>query len=616
MKKMFLSGCVVLGLITGAGAAPADQSAKAAIEALRQAPDPSAAISAFANGYALDRNNPELYNAYVARMVDLGLPEVAYHQAQTLTTLQSNNGLAWGVVAYVDARRQQLPDAISAINLAGQFAPDNTFVQHTAGELAAWYDFKADKSTLPESAKTGLAKVRSLLEQRPAFTTAYNTAQKAYQSQANADTQPAAETSGSITEPADREASSELVPNAAQAQVAPLVPQAQIDQQALPPDTAPVYSAPLAPPAYYEPSYYPQYPEPYYPAYSDVYLDWGPAYGYDSGPGWVSPSPWCWWRPYGFWGGANFIPFGVGFALGDFDDFHHHHFDRDGFFHDGFFHHDGDFRHHDRGAFAYEPGRDSRFGHGTTRDRNAFFGTPARGSASATRWARASAQPRAASAIPAGSASRAPSAGWWARSPSMPPAASSRGSWTGTPLARPAPALNPVVRSAGGSLVAPRNMAPLTARPTIAGTLNTTRSPVARSWNGNSSAYSSARSAPARSSWNGYYARSYEAPRSSWTPASRSAAAAPAVPRNSFAMTSRSWSPSPGAWRAASAPRAYTGGWSGGAVHTGGFGASHAAMGGGGFHGSGSGGGGFHGASSGGGFHGGNVSAGHGGGRR
>src|SRR5271165_3617731 len=82
----------------------------AAIQAIQQAPDPSAAITAYANGIALNRNDPKLFEAYVSRMVDLGLPELAYHQAQTLTTLQSSNGLAWGVVAYVEARRGQMAE--------------------------------------------------------------------------------------------------------------------------------------------------------------------------------------------------------------------------------------------------------------------------------------------------------------------------------------------------------------------------------------------------------------------------------------------------------------------------------------------------------------------------
>lgn len=185
-----LAGLLAAGWACVGGAAPPSPSVESAIQSIQQAPDPSAAVTAFANGFAVDRNNPRLYDAYVSRMVDLGLPELAYHQAQTLTTLQNNNGLAWGVVGFVDARRAQMPEALSAVNLAGQYAPDNKFVQHTAGELAAWYDYKADKSTIPENTRDGLLKVRRLLQQQPTFTEAYGTAQKAYQTSTAPPTQP------------------------------------------------------------------------------------------------------------------------------------------------------------------------------------------------------------------------------------------------------------------------------------------------------------------------------------------------------------------------------------------------------------------------------------------
>ena len=120
------------------------------------------------------------------RMVDLGLPELAFHQAQTLTTLQSDNGLAWGVVAFVEARRGNMAEAISAINLAGQFAPTTPLVERTAGEIMAWYDIKADKATLSENAHRGLATIRRLLEKSPEFANAYETARKAYQAQTRA----------------------------------------------------------------------------------------------------------------------------------------------------------------------------------------------------------------------------------------------------------------------------------------------------------------------------------------------------------------------------------------------------------------------------------------------
>jgi hypothetical protein len=162
----------------------------AAIQAIEQAPDPSATVAAYVNGAAVDRNDPKLSEAYVIRMVDLGLPELAFHQAQTLTTLQSDNGLAWGVVAYVEARRGNMAEAISAINLAGQFAPNAPLVERTAGEIIAWYDIKADKATLSENAHRGLATIRRLLEKHPEFANAYEAAKKAYQAQARAPEQP------------------------------------------------------------------------------------------------------------------------------------------------------------------------------------------------------------------------------------------------------------------------------------------------------------------------------------------------------------------------------------------------------------------------------------------
>ena len=162
----------------------------AAIQAIEQAPDPSATVAAYVNGAAVDRNDPKLSEAYVIRMVDLGLPELAFHQAQTLTTLQSDNGLAWGVVAYVEARRGNMAEAISAINLAGQFAPTAPLVERTAGEIMAWYDINADKTTLSENAQRGLATIRGILEKRPEFADAYETAKKAYQAQTSVPEQP------------------------------------------------------------------------------------------------------------------------------------------------------------------------------------------------------------------------------------------------------------------------------------------------------------------------------------------------------------------------------------------------------------------------------------------
>jgi hypothetical protein len=291
----------------GAFAATADETTAGTIQAIQQASDPSAAVAAYANGTATARNNPKIYAAYINKMTELGLPELAYHQAEYLTGLESNNGLGWGVIAYVDARRGQMPEAISAIVLAGQFAPENAFVQRTAGELAAWYDLKAEKSTLSENTKDGIAKVRALLNKRTAFTDAYSTASKAYQSQTST-TQPAQSSVSPSTGPAQPQSYSEQ-------------PQG----------------------SYYAGPAYDYAAQPSYP-------DYGPYYDY--GAGWVEPAPLWWWQPVGFFGGFEFFPFASVVVFDrDHDRFHHH-------FHDGRFH-DGSFDHRD--AFFHANKNGGRF---------------------------------------------------------------------------------------------------------------------------------------------------------------------------------------------------------------------------------------------------------------
>jgi len=344
MKTWLKSLSLVFGisscLLTGAWAQPNHSPGdEAAIQAIQQASDPSAVVSAYASGMAIDRNNPRLHAAYVTRMVDLGLPELAYHQAESLTTLDSNNGLAYGVIAYVNARRGQMVDAVSAINIAAPLAPDNQFVQRTAGEILAWYDLKADKTTIPNMAKDGLARVRDTVGKSTVFTQAYDTATKAYQAQASSVTEP--QPSGTAPAQTQVQPQSSTVTTGAYAGSAA--------------------EAPLAPPAYY-----PDYASGYYPNY------YYPDYAYNWGPGWINPSPAWWWYPSGYFAGFSFIPFSTTFVFGN--DFHHHGFHNHGF-HDGNFHH-GNFNNFNHGNnFAFHNGN-NMFWH--QNGRNAFFGTPAR----------------------------------------------------------------------------------------------------------------------------------------------------------------------------------------------------------------------------------------------
>src|ERR1039458_1369160 len=108
------AGLLVLAGVLGCGGSEAvtnqPSSVAAAIQAIQQAADPSAVIAAYGSGLAITTTDPRLHAAYVARMGDMGLPEMAYHQAQTRTTLEPNTGLAWGLVAYVGARGGFIPE--------------------------------------------------------------------------------------------------------------------------------------------------------------------------------------------------------------------------------------------------------------------------------------------------------------------------------------------------------------------------------------------------------------------------------------------------------------------------------------------------------------------------
>jgi hypothetical protein len=155
------------------------------VNAVLQAEDPSAAVSAFATGYAADKAYLPLQDAYVKRMVEFGMPELAYRQATGLTGLEPENGLNWAVIAYVDAKRGKLYDAIAAIGLAVNRSATDPFVQSVGGELVAWAD-SGPQPPLPDLIKRTVEKVRQNLDGRAAYVESYKRAKAAFEAEARA----------------------------------------------------------------------------------------------------------------------------------------------------------------------------------------------------------------------------------------------------------------------------------------------------------------------------------------------------------------------------------------------------------------------------------------------
>jgi hypothetical protein len=151
-----------------------------AIRAIERAPDPSSAIAAYAQGVAADRDGVSVEQAYVKRLTALGLPEIAEAQARDLVKRRPDDGVAWAVVAYLDARKGDTTGALQGILIASRQAPDDPFVQRTAGQLLAYYDYKVDHTRIDGTVSAGLEKVRNTLRDRADYAQAYRRATETY----------------------------------------------------------------------------------------------------------------------------------------------------------------------------------------------------------------------------------------------------------------------------------------------------------------------------------------------------------------------------------------------------------------------------------------------------
>jgi hypothetical protein len=361
----FISGAATIAILSGATLAQAispppqpvttvTASARTddlppLLQAIQQSADPSAAVSAYANAFAEDHSNVKVQEVFVDKMVELGLPELAFHQAEGVTSMDPADGTAWGVLAFVNARRNLMPEALSAIVQAVDRSPSAPFVQRTAGELLAWYDHGSAGVKGIDPLKAPLEKVRTALSGQAQFTDAYN------QAKAVLDKQPAA--GAESPQPPLATAQPPTPPSEA-------APSAEVDggaYAAYPPVETNIYVA--------DSGYVDQTPwltaEPaYYPAdYGDV---WSP-----------------WWYPCGtFWGPSFF--FGGSLAFFDFDDFHHF----------GHFHHFGDW-----GSGHGNHGNWGSWNHGAVAGAGARSGLTAgaaRANSLASGWAHAGSTARTA----------------------------------------------------------------------------------------------------------------------------------------------------------------------------------------------------------------------------
>jgi tetratricopeptide (TPR) repeat protein len=119
------------------------------IAMIKETDNPGDVMSAYARGTAIDANNVALNEAYIRKLLRMGLPQIAYFPALTLAKVDPNNGTALGVIGYNFAKKGDLDHAIPCIVTALDIDPCNPGLLHTGGQLVAMYDAGLDPIDRP-----------------------------------------------------------------------------------------------------------------------------------------------------------------------------------------------------------------------------------------------------------------------------------------------------------------------------------------------------------------------------------------------------------------------------------------------------------------------------------
>src|SRR5688500_4855374 len=103
--RMIPPRSILIAVFLGFIARAATLTTNPAVQSIRAAADPSAAVAAFVQAAKADPQNADIEQAFVHRMVELGAPELADAQARNLTNRNAADAITRGVCAYMDASR-------------------------------------------------------------------------------------------------------------------------------------------------------------------------------------------------------------------------------------------------------------------------------------------------------------------------------------------------------------------------------------------------------------------------------------------------------------------------------------------------------------------------------
>src|SRR2546421_3967439 len=186
--RLFGVSLILAGGVLSAGAAdvttlkattePVVDRSGSVLDAIRQWPDPSSAVRAYARAIASEPGaTGAIEQTYVHRMVELGVPELADAQAQDLVKHGGAvDPLALAVSGYMSAARGQVGPGAAQIKTAMSAAPDDPFVLRTAAQIVAWYDSQTDRSALTRDDTQNIEWLRTNAQHKDEFANAYRDA--------------------------------------------------------------------------------------------------------------------------------------------------------------------------------------------------------------------------------------------------------------------------------------------------------------------------------------------------------------------------------------------------------------------------------------------------------
>jgi hypothetical protein len=192
MTRVLILSVAAVAVLVGSAAAQTSQPVGGApalanlppaiarsIRAIREANTMAAAAEAYAEGADVDRESVELNTAYMRRLLQLGLPDIANGPAATLVRIPVADGTGYGVLGYNCGRQNDLTNALSYTMKAAGLIKDDPSIQNNLGQLTAWYEC-AKPYKLPAADQKALDDLKADLASAAPYKAGYKLIKDAY----------------------------------------------------------------------------------------------------------------------------------------------------------------------------------------------------------------------------------------------------------------------------------------------------------------------------------------------------------------------------------------------------------------------------------------------------